>query len=291
MGFNVVRLWLFEVMEGIDLDEEGGVIGVQPIFVEHLREICTMARDIGMPLVISFQPHISFCFKPDRYYLYTRALFEPEQTALYMEKVLRPLAEMLREFENILLYDVYAEPEGDFMGRNGNWTKPEDPNHYGGTKEQIVHFIKEGVRVLREVSPDVPVTACSGWHVYENLRNGFYNELGLDCIGVDIYSDTGELEPVDTLGCNAPVWLSEYGSETKDNWDDDFQVAMAEGFVRNACEKGYIGAFFWIYGGPSSGESLTLIGKQGQIRKLGLEMPAIYERAKTRLPDDHQNHS
>ena len=139
-------------------------------------------------------------------------------------------------------------------------------------------------KVLKEVDPDVPVTACAGWRKYDSVYEERYNGLGLDYIGVDIYDDLGVLEPANALKAEKPMYVAEYGPEEKFDWDDDFQIRNTEAFLCNACANGYFGAFFWFYGGPNSREALTLIGRDGKPRKLAEKMPDIFKKAKELIP-------
>lgn len=264
IGFNCVRLWLFEIMEGILFDENGYALGVEQNMWKNIHTIYEIAESIDMDLVITFQPHISFSMKfPDPYLRYTRILHSPEHIKSFTDNVIAPLAKYFCGKEHIVMLDVYAEPEGDTQGEYGNRYQP-----YGVTLEQMQYYIKKVTATLKEYAPDIPVTACSGWQWYNTLRAGLYNNLGLDYIGVDIYIDSGELEPVDTLKCTKPVWLAEFGAETKYNWDDDFLAENACAFYKSAIHNNYFGAFFWMYGYPdcANGEALMLVSDNGDVR-------------------------
>ena len=85
-GFNAGRMFLHEIMEGLLFDDEGVVIGVQPEFLRNLGEFCAIAQRMGFALVMTIQPHISYSIAPERYPFFTRHLFEPECTKVYLEK-------------------------------------------------------------------------------------------------------------------------------------------------------------------------------------------------------------
>jgi hypothetical protein len=200
---------------------------------------------------------------PDPYLQYTKIIQSPEHVKSFTDNVIVPLARYFCGKEHIIMLDVYAEPEGDTLGEYGNRHQL-----YGVTLEQMQHYIKSVVSALKEHAPDIPVTVCSGWQWYNTLRAGLYNDLGLDYIGVDIYIDSGEVEPVDTLRCTKPVWLAEFGAETKYNWDDDFLTKNACAFYKSAIRNNYFGAFFWMYGYPDcqNGEALMLVADNGDVR-------------------------
>lgn len=260
MGFNVIRIWLFEIMEGIKFDEQGKVIEIQKEFIDNLKTMCNIAKEIDMPLIVTLQPHISYSMNEEDYKFYTQILFEEEYRNTYFENALRPLMKELVKFDNIIMIDIYAEPEGDVSGGTGNCQL------YGGTWEQITDYITQSALIIKEYTTDIPVTACSGWRKYASLKEGRYNQMELDYIGVDIYDDSGFMEPVDTLNTNRPVWLAEFGPETKDNWSDKFFADNTIAFFNEAKTKGYIGAFLWMYGSKNSGEALSVIRQDGAKR-------------------------
>lgn len=264
VGFNCVRLWLFEIMEGIAFDDDGFAKGLDPEMWRNIHTILELAESMDLYLIVTFQPHISFSLEyPDPYRHYTKIIHSPEHVRSFTENVIAPLSRLFGTCNHVLMLDIYAEPEGDTLGEYGNRIQP-----YGGTWEQMRHYIRSVAKTIRENAPGMPVTACSGWQEYKTLRAGLYNNLDLDYIGVDIYNDPGTLAPVDTLGCTKPVWLAEFGPETKYNWDDDFSTRNALAFYENAVQNGYIGAFFWMYGFANSTnrEALMLLNTNGKLR-------------------------
>ncbi len=271
VGFDCIRIWLFEIMEGIRFDADGFATGFDPFFVRNLHTLLDIAGRIGIDLLVTFQPHISFSMQyPDEYGFYTRILHEPRHTDRFITNCVRPLARLLAACPQVMMVDLYAEPEGDVTGPQGNGQP------YGGSWDSMHRYLAAVAGALREEAPGLPLTVASGWRKYDSLREGRYNDLGLDCIGVDIYDDAGIVEPAATLGTDGiPVWLAEFGPETKDDWDEETYTQNTLSFYRNARAAGYIGAFHWMYGYAGSGESLTLEGKDGRLRPVADHIRAL----------------
>jgi hypothetical protein len=262
IGYNCVRIWLFEIMEGIRFDSNGFAVGFDSYFIRNLHTILDLAERIGVDLLVTFQPHISFSMSfPEEYNFYTRIIHNPEHTESFINNCIKTLAGIFELQDNVLMLDIYAEPEGDVTGIDGNMQP------YGGSWEQMQTYLSSICSTFKIYAPSKPVTIASGWRKYDSLREGRYNDIGLDYIGVDIYNDTGEVEPAGDLGTKGvPVWLAEFGPELKDEWNEEFYTGNTVSFYENARKNGYFGAFHWMYGYAQSGESLTMIGKDGKLR-------------------------
>ncbi len=275
IGFNAVRIWLFEQGEGIVYDDKGDVIGLQDGFIENLEAILQLSRDLGVNLVITLQPHISYSFyitSVDAYHKFTQMTFIPETRQNYIDKVVTPVCNLFSDYEDIIVaLDIYAEPEGDISGPHGNTSQP-----YGTTWEVMTEHILQVGSKVKEILPDIPITAASGWQNFNSLKRGYYNNLGLDLIGIDIYNDFGDVyygtnnakhyESIKDLHLTRPAWVMEFGPITSSNWSDNFQTQSTISFYESAKEAGYKGAFYWMYGHAASGEALTLIGRNNQLR-------------------------
>ena len=264
IGFNMVKLWLSEGMEGIEIDETGRVLGIEENFKKNLITILDMAKELDLNLSLTLVPHLSMsaASKAD-YDLLTRFIFDPEYTKGYIDNFVNPLMDIVADYDNILMIDIYAEPEGDTYGKTGNYSLDR-----GTTWENMSRFIRDVGAAVKKCDPHMPITANTGWRSYDPLKNGRYNDLGLDYLGVDVYDDYGDLVPVKDLKVNRPVMVGEFGVATNSNWSDDFQTQTTQKFYENALAGGYKGAFYWMYGWaqPDGGESVTLVGKDGNLR-------------------------
>ena len=137
------------------------------------------------------------------------------------------------------------------------------------------HILQVGSKV-KEIIPDIPIISASGWQNFDSLKKGIYNNLGLDIIGIDIYNDYGDVyygtnnskhySSLKELRLSRPAWVMEFGPISSDNWSNNFQTQTTIAFYESAKEAGYKGAFYWMYGHAASGEALTLVGQNNQLR-------------------------
>lgn len=268
MGFNMVKLWLSEAMEGIQFDETGRVIGIEATFKKNLITILDMAKDLDLNISLTLVPHLSMsAANKAEYDMYTRFVSNPEYTKGYIENFVNPMMDIVADYDNILMIDLYAEPEGDTYGPSGNYGLDR-----GTTWENMARFIREIGAAVKKCDPHMPITANTGWREYDPIANGRYNDLGLDYIGVDVYNNYGELKPLKELKATAPIMIGEFGATggADSNWSDDFQTQLIDKFYQNAKDAGYKGAFYWMYGWQqdpaSAGDPNTLVGADGELR-------------------------
>ncbi len=259
MGFNMVKLWLSEIMEGIVFDDEGHVLGVDEVYLQNLETIFNIAEELDVNLALTMVSHLSQNAQTRREYdVMTRFIFNADVTDQYIEKWVEPVLGLAKQYDNIMLIDLYAEPEGDINDRNCWWLDR------GTTWKRMEEFLLTLGAACRRINPDWMITVSSGGS-YNNVSK--MNEWGLDFIGADIYNDTGELKDPAELNLSAPFMLGEFGPATKNNWSDTFQTDLSKNFFENAVELGYAGAFFWIYGFVGSTEALTLVNSSGDLRQ------------------------
>mgnify|MGYP000910315885 FL=1 len=274
IGFNCIRIWLFEVMEGIICDDTGDVLGIHEEFMTNLKSLLDLAVSLDINLEVTLQCHtsISLSTNIDLYNRYTQLQFDVNKRKNYIEKVVTPVCKLLGEYiDNIAAIHIFAEPEGD---TNGEWGNQHQP--YGTVWGKIADHIRQVGAKVREIIPGAMITSSSGWQGFENLRRGNFNDLDLDIIGADIYNDKGEVfydtannktyGSLEELNLSKPAWISEFGAISSKNWSDDFQSKTTVDMYKSAREAGYKGAFLWMYGYPESSESLTVVGKNGDLR-------------------------
>ena len=266
MGFNMVKITLTENREGMIIEDDGAVSGIEPQFAANLKKILDICVEYGLNVSLVTSFHLSMSAGSyEKYILLSRHIADPIYTQTYIDHFLNPLMHLIKAYDNILLIDLFAEPEGDVYGATGNGGGLDR----GTTWEHMKHFIRECGKAVKAADPHMPITASSGWRNYDNLQSGLYNDLGLDYIGVDIYEDDGIVTPAEDLKLTAPALLGEFGPASPQNWCDEFQVCNIQSFFKNAKVAGYAGGFYWLYGWAApqeTSQSATLVGPNGQLR-------------------------
>ena len=263
IGYDAVKIWLFQNMEGIKVAETGEILGFDEFFMDDLTAILDIAQQLGIALDFTLLPHQETLMKAeyghgvDSQYLYNRLtqfVVNPKYRKTYIDRVVAPVCELIDEKyrDTVLSLTVYCEPEGDTYGEGDAVSN----NYlYGTSWENLVEFINDVTDFIHENLPQIPVTATSGWNPYKMYR---YNDTNLDIFGVDVYNDVGNLPDPETMNVDRPMWLTEFGAAYEDgyNHSDDFQIQYMLEFYNNAIAKGYTGGFFWTFNG-SAPQSIT----------------------------------
>lgn len=265
IGFNCIRIQLFESMEGLTFDDSGDVTGFDSSFLPNLKSLLDIAKDTGVNLDLVLQPHVDANLNKvskATYDKYTQVIFNPTVRQHYIDKVVTPLCDLLKDYQdNILFLDIYGEPEADVYGQLGNGSAS-----YGTTWENMASYLKAVGQAIKQVMPEMPITASSGLRDYNSLKDGQYNELGLDLIGVNDYNDFGDVAAIKSLRVTKPVILSEFGVKTATNLSNDFQQQSTMTFYANAKAAGYRGAFYYMYGYKDASNTLTLFDQNNHLR-------------------------
>ncbi|UVI31989.1 glycoside hydrolase family 5 protein [Paenibacillus spongiae] len=252
LNLNVVRIWLFENLEGLVFDENGYVAGVDPTFISNLDDIVRLAEEHDIYLYLTLSGSL---VHTEKFNIVTDA---PARKA-YIDLAVRTIVSRYKGNDRIFAFDIMNEADSEVRGDTGNWSDK-------GTDWEVVRsFIKDNADAVHEEDAARLVTSTSGWHNWRNIAAGKFSGLGLDFYDFHDYRDDGELPDAASLGVDKPVLLGEYGQST-DAWDDEIQKNAAARFLANARSKGYAGALIWNYGHPGSKEIHTMLGPDGSHR-------------------------
>ena len=252
-GMDAVQLWLFNRTCGLEYSENGDILGVQEKFLANLKTTCEIAKEIGINLSFTIQPHFDYTIESGlysgsktNYDKYTRFIREPEIREHYIEKAVKPVLNVLKNYPEILFgVTAYCEPEGDIYGEQNGWLP------WGTTIETMTEFLTRLVDTTREILPGIPVSLASGWNYEDSVR--YFNKLGLDYIGMDIYDDDGKVKDLSQMMMTSPVMMTEFGPSTgASSTNSYFHMTNYQNFIANAKLGGYIGAFYWCYNGRGS---------------------------------------
>jgi len=252
IGFNVARVWLFEGAEGLTFDRDGYIAGVDPLFWKNLDEVIRHAHDNNVMLYLCLLTSWDDVKFPS-------PVVTAKAREKYITNAVLPLTKRYRKNNTIFAFDIFNEIESECAGPDGNWTKK------GVTIQQTQTFIRENVRAIKSVDSKRLVSSGSGWHAWDNVQKGYYNDLGLDFIDIHVYRDDGFLPHISKLNVKVPVILGEFGQATEKR-DDNIQRKADMAFMKNVVEKGYAGFLVWTYGHESIDDIHSLIGKNGQHR-------------------------
>ena len=258
LGIDCTTIWLFMGGDGLEFDSTGDVTGVQPLFLKNLETVLKIATEYGVALNFTVQPHFDYNIESGLYSgskkaydKYTRMVTDPTVREHYIDKAVTPVLKLINKYRKIIFsITAYCEPEADIYGET-NFYKP-----WGTTKEVMTDFIGEIVKASRRELSGIPVWVTSGWNHDETLQ--CFNKLGLDFIGRDIYQDYSDVPSVSDAVITTPVVLGEFGPSeaSAKSTNNSFHMRNYKNFIKNAMEAGYTGAFYWMYNGKGSMQSL-----------------------------------
>ncbi len=251
MNVNVVRIWVFESMEGLVFDRRTGLVtGIEPMLLDNFDTTRSLARERGIYLYLCLTNDvINTCAE-----LKVRDMVrDADARRAWIEKVVKPFARHYKDDPAIFAVDVFNEPEYNVAGRRGNH------GDKGYNWQEMRRFLGETVRAVHAVDPKRLVSCGSGWHAESNVKAGVYSGLGLDFYDYHQYDDDGSLVPAKDLHVGLPVLIGECGQGKRER-DDETQRRAVEAFLRNARNQGYAGAVIWSYG---SGDPHRLLRYDG----------------------------
>ena len=270
IGLNSINFWLFTYYAGIKTDSVGNIEGFDEYFMDNLLAVMELCKENDMSIALTTYVHtmetISYRETEDWGELTFQPLVNPDVRKQFMDKILDPLCEAIKDYEDIItLFNVYSEPEGQVDGRNGAAFATDWENNF--------IFIKDSVAVMKKHFPNIPVTVAGGWG--SELSN--YNELGLDLNGTDIYEATGKVYDPDDENSDMPVICMEFGHDAGSGGDtvsDEVKINHMSKSMNNFKAHGYVGEYYYAYNGGTGG-GLSFLNNDTMPNSLCNMIPAM----------------
>lgn len=242
MHANIVRVWLFEDMQGLDFNSNGDISGIDPTFLNNLADMVQRANNHGLALeltpftndigsIAGHYPHDGG--GPIKNYL-------TDATAQYdlIHNVIIPLAQKFNWNWGVYAYDIMNE--ANYAVTDGSCTWP-----------QMHNFIYNVAQAIHGVNHSIQVT-CSTDDVNSFSSSNIWNRfggVGLNFYDFHLYSDNPQLFSLGANGpypsINLPIVLAEYGPRTTGT--DSIQNSVAGNCINQASYLGWAGASIWDY--------------------------------------------
>ncbi|PKQ27700.1 MAG: hypothetical protein CVT63_06595 [Candidatus Anoxymicrobium japonicum] len=257
MNLNIVRIWLFENLEGLKFDSGDNVSGLDATLITNLRDTIAIAKANNIQLYLTLLNgcdvnSFEFPLSADHQTLRNRLINiiqDPGKRATYLNNAVGPLAAAFKGESQIYAFDVINECEGAVTGADGNIIGP------GVSWDTMRSFILGTVTKIKSADATRQVTSTSGWHDWNNVMNGKFSGLGLDFYDFHVYDSAGYIPEYSTLNLDKPAILGEYGQKQNTSWDDTLQNDATRNFLTNCRNKGYdAGSLIWTYGYAGSTE-------------------------------------
>jgi hypothetical protein len=238
MGINVVRLWLNENKQGLLLDSNGNVTGLDSIFLTNLDNIIKLATQNGIYMYLTLN-------QGDADWVTNTT-----KQASYINNAVTPIATRYKGNKHIFAYDVMNEIDGVVYSS-------------GAIVAQAQAYITATVSVIHSADPGRLATCSTGWQQWYNL--GYFLGLGLDFYDFHNYQDTPSFPMASSLGMDKPIYIGECGQGTA-LWDDAIQSTCELGALNSARSGGYAGVGIWDYNYPGSSEIFSMVNTNGSWR-------------------------
>ena len=234
LGCNGVHIVLFDKLDGLKLDSNGLVSGLDDTFVKNVSDLLSKAETSKV------QVYVSLYGGWNSQTTVKNPLTDKDARAAYLKFAVTPLANKLKGRSSVLAIDVNDGMESSIAGKEGNLSDK------GITWDQARDFIKATTNVIKSVDPSRLVTCSSTDHTWLNLKAGKFSKLGLDFYDFHIFDDKGTLTPVKDLRLDRPVIIGACGQKSL-KADNDVQAKADVAFLTNALQQGYAGALISEY--------------------------------------------
>ncbi len=255
MNLNVVRIWVFEDLEGLIFDKEGYVASLDENLVQNFDTAVKLAQNKDLSLYLALANNYRLSCNTGGF---PDIVTDTQARKSYLERAVKPFVERYKGNKAIFAFDIMNEPEGEIAGNKGNWRN----DGYNWNQMQV--FIRENASAIHSADPTRLVSCGSGWHGPANIKNGLYSKLGLDFYDFHEYRNDGYLPRVSDLNVDRPVIIGEFNQDNqKEIHNDRVQNDAVAAFLRNARDGGYAGAIVWYYDHPGTKKESFLSILQG----------------------------
>jgi hypothetical protein len=257
MNVNVVRIFVFEGLEGLQFDADGYVESIEPLMLDNLDTTLRIAKAHGLHLYLCLANDFLMGCKRTRAKDITS---NPKARQAYLTHVVKLFTVHFKGDPGIFAFDIMNEPEQDVSGPSG-W-KPKE----GCPWSVMRSFIRDNSLTIHNADPKRLVSCGVASEFGENIRKGIYSGLGLDFYDYHEYRNDGVVPPVAKLGTNLPVIIGEFSSNSNDRpRDDELQKSAVGKFLHNIRDGGYAGAAYWDYSCPRhpAGDNLRILRGEG----------------------------
>jgi len=250
-GGHLVRLWLWEVPQGITLGANPPLsLSVDPQMLANVDVVLTEARKRGLWVYLTlFDANtIVKVYEPFATWGKDILLGKNGAREAFNNNALAPLLDVVAKHQDVMfgidiINEIQAATQKNVYVEK--WNAPRA-------------FLAQEAAFIKAKLPWLKVTSSAGWPsdliqqgAQWDIGKGFYSGIGLDFYDLHAYYDSGTF-PGATALCNraaadgVPVYLGEFG-QSSDKTDDTIQYNATGYFLNNTKALCFKGAFAWRY--------------------------------------------
>ncbi len=266
LGFNVLGYEGSPFGEGVIYDDNGDVLGVKEDYLENIRKLLDICRELEMPVLWSVCFHTSAAndlFKDGKllWDMVAQAYCRSEVADHYAERFAKPVCEVLAEYPDVVVMvatgvELENEINDSDIGNNFDGGRVL----YGVNQENMLYFMNAVNNIIAEVLPDVARTNCANMKdmsIYRDLDKGF------DFMGINNYSSTCNVPSVESLKTSNPVIMTEWGLGDGAVEDEVWTIKMIQ-FHDNLIAAGYTGWMMWCWQPNTYGTNYSLLASDAK---------------------------
>lgn len=247
MHTNVVRVWLFENLEGLNFDSNGNISGIDSAFLSNVNDMISRANNHGLALYLTLFNHDignQFGHAPHDGGGAVRNFFSDSgaQTAL-INNVIKPLAQQENGKQGVFALDLMNESNyavSPYSGITASATWPQ-MHSWLYNLAGAIHGISSSFQVSCSTDDPSSFNNTNIWNRYGGIGLNFY-----DCHS---YSDSPSLFTLGSGGpypsINLPILLGECNASTQ--YNDSLQTTVVDSYLNQSSYNGWAGALVWVY--------------------------------------------
>ncbi len=248
MHTNVVRIWLFEDLEGLNFDGNGYITGINATFLSNINDMLNRANNKGLAIELVLFNHTignNFGRSPavgggaGIRNFFTDA---GAQTAL-INNVIKPLAQAQNNKLSVFGYDLmneanYAVSPFSGLSASANWSQMHS---WVYNLAQAIHSVNSAIQVTTSTDDVNSFTSANHWNRFGGVGLNYYEYHSYsDSPSLFTYGSSGPYPTIDK-----PLVLGEYGARTTN--DVNLQATVTDSFINQASYGGWAGSLAWTY--------------------------------------------
>lgn len=273
-GGSVIRLWFFEIMQGLELgDDAPKVKGLRPGFLENIEKTLRISRETGVAVYLTLMDGNGMPAEnsPMRDYYWNLLNELHGEGDAFRERALKPFLELAHRYrDTVFALDLMNEIQAPIARHywKDAWNGPRA-------------WVLRHARFARALAPWLKITSSLGWeHAPRDLMRGLVSGLELDFYDLHLYDDdpTGHIF---IWTCDrsrrdrVPILLGEFGQKTQTD-DDRLQLSSTRAFLKHARGSCYRGALAWRL--DAAEKTWRFLREDGSFRPAAEEMAGLGAR-------------
>jgi len=264
LGFNIMGYEGSPLSEGVIFDEYGNVLGVKEDYLQNIRRLLNICREVGMPVLWTLTMHSTVSSEyweegKRAWDITAQAYSNPTVADQYAKNFITPVCEVLAEYPDVvMMVSVGIELENEINDSDiGNYF--DQRFMYGVEQEPMLYFINAVTGAAKKTIPDVSRVIGSTSHDFT-----IYDGIDLDFIGKNYYTMAADAPGIEKHYSPSPMIVTEFGFGDGVQIDDSLwtikQIQFRESFIEDGCS----GWMMWCWSNNGFGTAYDLLDANGK---------------------------